>query len=195
MRSVFYVTALVYMLACLLAFATVPAVAQTTSNQEIPKIGPMMQHSGPVENPGEMGFSAQAKGGTDLTSQTKRSEDMKSAKVYSHTKPGEATVARVDKSGNCLHVYTDPSVSSKEIACLLKGETIHLTGLFTKDKRWAQLDNKGWVLHRNLKTHVKARRTAASNMSWGRPAAMGKGTSKNGLYNPKDHELNWGPIF
>ncbi|MGO9119587.1 MAG: hypothetical protein ACLQPD_18505 [Desulfomonilaceae bacterium] len=194
MRIVFYRTVLVYLFAGLLAFATAPAVAQTTLNQGIPKTGPV-SHKGPVENPREKGFSGEVKAGTDRTLQTKQAEGMKPANFYSRTKPGEATIARVDRSGNCLHVYTDPSVSSKEIACRLKGETIHLSGLFTKDRRWAQLDNKGWVLYRNLKTHVKVRRTAASNMSWGLPAAMGKGNSRIDRYSPWYNELNSGPIF
>lgn len=180
MKIALYLTGLVYLLAGLLAFATVSAVAQTTSIQGTPKTGPVIQHKGPVENPGEMGFSGEAKVGTDRTSQTKRSEGVKPANFYSQSKPGEATIARVDRSGNCLHVYTDPSVSSKDIACLAKKERIHLTGMFSKDRRWAQLDNQGWVLFRDLKTDVKVPRLSAMERSWGRSAGTGQGAPSTG---------------
>ncbi|MGO9119588.1 MAG: hypothetical protein ACLQPD_18510 [Desulfomonilaceae bacterium] len=175
MRSVFYGTVLVYLLAGLVAFATAPAVAQTTSNKSIQKTAPTIEHKGPVTNPGEIGFSGEAKVGASQQSQANGLEDKVPANVSAQPKPGEATVARVERSGNCLHVYTDPSISSHEIACLLKGERIHLTGMFSKDRRWAQLDNHGWVLFRDLKTDVKAPRAAMAR-SWGRSAGTGQGT-------------------
>jgi hypothetical protein len=50
MRIVFYRTVLVYLLVGLVASAAVPAVAQTTSNQGIPKTGTTIQHKVEVKN-------------------------------------------------------------------------------------------------------------------------------------------------
>ncbi len=183
MRSVFYGTVLVYLLAGLVAFATAPAVAQTTSTQLMQKTAPTIEHKGPATNPGEMGFSGQAKAGVSQPSQAKGPESKTPANVSTQPKGGEATVARVDRSGNCLHVYSDPSPSSKEIACMAKGEKIHLTGMFSKDRRWAQLDNHGWALFRDLKTDVKAPRVSEMGRSWGRSAGTGQGAPGTGQHH------------
>jgi hypothetical protein len=62
MRSVFYGTVLVCLLAGLLAFAAAPAVAQA-SNQLIQKTATTIQDKGPSSNSGNMGFSGEAKAG------------------------------------------------------------------------------------------------------------------------------------
>ncbi len=192
MRRRFYETIVVSMLTGFFAFAMAHgAVAQTMSNQSIPNTGPAIEHKGPVENPIKTGSLGDAKSGV----QAKEAKSMVSRNLYSQAKPRLARIARVDRSGNCLHVYAHPSIYSKEIACMLKGETIHLTGLFTKNKRWAQLDNKGWVLSRNLKTHVKPSRKLASAKSWGMPAAAGSAKSGKDRYSKPYNELNSGPIF
>lgn len=192
MRNVFYVTVLV----CLLALATAPAVAQATSDQTMQKAGPTIEHKGPVAVPAETGFSGEAKAGASQgmdahrQMKTKMKSDtmgqagqptptqgpggMQPANVSAQAKGGDATVARVDRSEKCLRVYSDPSAASKQIACMLKGENVHLTGMFSKDRRWAQLDNNGWALFRDLRTNVKPPRMAATEKSWGRSAAAGK---------------------
>ena len=177
MRSVFYGTVLVCLLAGLLAFATAPAVAQT-SNQLMQKTAATIEHKGPVTNPGEIGFSDETKAGASQQSQANGLEDKVPANVSAQPKGGEATVARVDRSGNCLHVYTDPSISSHEIACLLKGERIHLTGMFSKDRRWAQLDNKGWVLFRNLRNRPEGPSGRSNGESVGSIRRNGSGNTK-----------------
>jgi hypothetical protein len=205
MRSVFYVTVMVCLLSGLLAFTTAPAVAQMMSDQIMQNSGPTIEHKGPVAGPTHMGFSGEAKAGA--SEQTNAPGQMKSmmkgqtmgrmnqpsepqgtegtppANVSAQAKGGEATVARVDRSGKCLHVYTEASASSKEIACMPKGEKVHLTGVFSKDRRWAQMDNHGWVFFRKLETDVKAPPTAAMERSWGRAAGAGKGMPSAGRHH------------
>jgi hypothetical protein len=105
------------------------------------------------------------------------------ANVSPAAKGGDATVARVDRSGNCLRVRSDPSASSKEIACVAKGEKVHLTGLFSKDGRWAQLDNQGWVFFNRLSTDVKPPQTASMGKSWERSAGTGTGKHSTGRHH------------
>ena len=145
MRSAFYVTVLVGLLSTLLAFSTASAVAQTTSNPLTHKTSMDTEHRGPTANPSES----------------------------AHPKGGVAIVARVDRYGKCLHVFRDPSIFSREIGCMSKGEKAHLTGVFSKNRRWAQLDNHGWVLFRDLKTDVKPPRRVAMKRPWCSPAAAG----------------------
>lgn len=197
MRSVFYVTVLVCLLSGLLAFATAPAVAQMTSDQMMQKSLPTIEHKGPVGAPGVTGFSGEAKSGAsqemsvrkqmksimksetqgqmNQPSQAQGSERVQPASVSAQAKGGEATVTRVDRTEKCPHVYTEASASSKEIACMPKSEKVHLTGVFSSDRRWAQLDNNGWVLFRDLRTSVRPPRMAAVEKSWGQSAAAGKG--------------------
>lgn len=205
MRSVFYVTVMVCLLSGLLAFGTAPAVAQTMSDQMMQKTGPTIEHKGPVASPGETGFSGEAKSGG--SQQMGASSQMKSmmksetqgrvthpaeaqstggnqpANVAAAVKGGEATVARVDRAGNCLRVRSDPSASSKEIACAAKGQQLRLTGVFSKNGRWAQLDNHGWVFFRQLKTDVRPPRTAAMGRSWEKAAGAGKGAPTSGRHH------------
>jgi hypothetical protein len=196
MRSVFYVTVLACLLSGLLVFAAAPAVAQMMSNQMMQKSGPTVEHQVPTAGPTEMGFSGEAKAGASQgmgvhsqmktmmksettgkasqPSETKGPVGAQPANVSAQAKGGEATVAREDRPGNCLHVRSDPSASSKEIACVPKGQKVHLTGVFTRNGRWAQLDNHGWVFFRQLKTNVRPPLTASTEMSWGQSAAAGK---------------------
>jgi hypothetical protein len=165
MRSAFYVTVLVGLLTTLLAFSTASALTQTTSNPLTHKTSMATEHKGPT---------------------AKASES-------SHAKGGVATVARVERYGKCLHVFRDPSVYSEEIGCMLKGEKTHLTGVFSKNRRWAQLDNHGWVLFRYLKTDVKPPRRAAMKRSWRHPAAAGSGTPMAAGHRSY-WGTSWGPM-
>ncbi len=168
MRSAFYMTILVGLLTTLLAFAPAPGIAKTTSNQLTHKAATTIAHKGPVANPSG---SARAKG-------------------------REATVARVSRYGECLHVFRDPTVYSAEIGCMLKGEKTHLTGLFSKNGRWAQLDNGGWVFFGDLRTKVKPPRTVAMKKSWARSAAAGQGKPKTAQRHSGDQYwgTSWGPM-
>ncbi len=195
MRTILYVTVLGCLLSGLLAFAVVPAAAQVNSDlMMMQKAGPMTQHQGPVATPGQKGLAGVSKAGTSQQvnspgsmksmmngqsagkpNQQPKAQGAQPANVSAQAKGGEATVARVDRSGKCLHVYSSPSVTSKEIACVPKGEKVHLTGVFSKNRRWAQLDNNGWVRFKQLKTSVRPPRMSANKGSWARSAAAGKG--------------------
>ncbi len=195
MRSIFYGTALMCLLSGLLAFATAPALANTSDQLTQNKATATIGHRGPSANSGEKGFSSESKAEPTHRTQAKGIRGKESTKVSHRAKGGEATVARVNRFGKCLHVFSKPSVYSKETACISKGAKAHLNGVFSKNRRWAQLDNRGWVLFGNLKTNVKPFRIASRERSWGRPAGMGKGKSKKDRYSPEFHELNSGPIF
>ncbi len=100
-------------------------------------------------------------------------------------KGGEGVVTGVDRPDNCLRVRRGPSTSDEEVACVAKGETVRLTGVFSRDGRWAQLDDGGWVFFNQIKTDVPAPRgiTSGSGSSptgagWRRPAASGSGSGR-----------------
>ena len=50
---------------------------------------------------------------------------------------------------------------------------MHLTGVFSKDGRWAQLDNNGWVFVGQIKTSVALPRRASRESEWETPAGAG----------------------
>jgi hypothetical protein len=165
MRSAFYMTVLVGLLSTLLTFSTASALAGTTSNPLTHKISIATEHKGPTAKASE---SAHAKGGV-------------------------ATVARVERYGKCLHVFRDPSAYSREIGCMSRGEKTHLTGVFSKNRRWAQLDNHGWVLFGDLKTDVKPPRRVAMKRSWCRPAAAGNRAPMT-AHHRSYWGTSWGPM-
>lgn len=84
---------------------------------------------------------------------------------------GEAIVARIDRPKNCLRVRSGPGASHDEIGCAAKGDKLILTGVFSKDRRWAQLDNNGWVHFSQLSTQVRPPMFASSGESFDQPAA------------------------
>jgi hypothetical protein len=88
-------------------------------------------------------------------------------------KGGEATVARVDRPRNCLRIRSNSAVSSKILGCAPSGKKLRLNGVFSKDGRWAQLDNNGGVFFSQLRTSVRPPQGVASAGSWKRPAAAG----------------------
>lgn len=103
-------------------------------------------------------------------------------------KGGDAIVARVDRPDNCLRLRSGPSFSREVIGCAAQGQALHLTGVFSSDGRWAQLDNNGWVFFGQLKSDLKPpRRVATSHRKssseddwwsdWGRPAGAGSGSA------------------
>jgi hypothetical protein len=99
----------------------------------------------------------------------------------SQIKGGEGVVKNVDnRSGNCLSIRSGPSDSEKEVACIPKGEKVQLSGVFSGDRRWAQLDDGGWVPFKQIKTDVQApkamksgRGTSSSRDTWRGPAGTG----------------------
>jgi hypothetical protein len=199
MRGTIYIVTLAVLIAGALAFSTAPAIAQMTSDQKMQQSGPTIEHKGPVAGDSGSQFSGEPKAGasqqggpvhqmksmmnremkgqTPQPSQAQAPTGSKQANVSAESNGGEATVARLDRSRNCLSVHRDPSASSQEIACEAKGEKLHLTGVFSKDRRWAQLDNNGWVSFRSLRTDVKPPRTAAMGRSWEQSAGAGQAMS------------------
>jgi len=94
--------------------------------------------------------------------------EMKAGETAPDKKGGEAVVSGVDRPENCLRVRSEASTSGEIIACAKEGDKLHLTGVFSDDGRWAQLDKGGWVFVRQIKSDLKAPRTAAGD--WERPA-------------------------
>jgi hypothetical protein len=95
---------------------------------------------------------------------------------------GQGIVAGTDRPDNCLRIRRGPSMSYDVIGCANEGTTLNLTGVFSNDGRWAQLDNNGWVFVRQIKTDVKPPRSVAKRSgSWEQAAGAGSsGTSEYG---------------
>jgi len=74
---------------------------------------------------------------------------------------GEGVVVRVDQPENCLRIRSGPSTAYSLIGCAKMGEKLRLTGVFSGDGRWAQLDNNGWVYVSQIATDLKPPRTLA----------------------------------
>jgi len=96
------------------------------------------------------------------------------------SKGGEAVVLRVDQPDNCLRVRSEPSTSANQIACIAAGDRVRLTGVFSPDGRWAQLDNNGWVFFSQLQTDVSP--PESMDRSWKQPAGAGDGGKGKGAH-------------
>lgn len=128
---------------------------------------------------GKAEFSGEAKTGVSEESQTgmtrreaatnaPRSRDVKTPptegasaehKASDKGAVGHAVVTGIDRPENCLRIRRGPSTSYDVIGCAADGETLNLTGVFSSDGRWAQLDNNGWVFAGQIKTDVKPPRS------------------------------------
>jgi len=67
----------------------------------------------------------------------------------------EAVVIGVDTPENCLKIRRGPSTSYEQIGCAKLGDKLRLTGVFSSDNRWAQLDDNGWVFTCQIKTDFR----------------------------------------
>lgn len=74
----------------------------------------------------------------------------------------EALVIGVDRPENCLRIRSGPAGSTQVTGCVAKGDKLVLTGVFSNDKRWAQLDNGGWVFISQIKSDILPRQAATS---------------------------------
>lgn len=74
---------------------------------------------------------------------------------YIEPQSGPATVARVDQPENCLKVRDGPGSQFEVVGCLAKGDTLTLTGYWTKDN-WAQVSApiEGWVYAGQITTNL-----------------------------------------
>jgi hypothetical protein len=68
---------------------------------------------------------------------------------------GEAIVVGVDRPDNCLRIRKGPSSQYEQIGCANIGDRLRLTGVFSNDNRWAQLEDNGWVFACQIKTDLK----------------------------------------
>jgi len=143
---------------------------------------------------GHMGVSEQGKTGTMEREKTGVMERGAAERgVPTASKGGDAVVLRVDKPKNCLTVRSEPSASSNEMACLSSGEKVRLTGVFSRDGRWAQLDNNGWVFFSQLQTDVRPPQSTSG--SWKEPAAAGGGTGKAGHRSGNGRSCYYGGYY
>jgi hypothetical protein len=96
---------------------------------------------------------------------------------------GEGTVIDVDQPDNCLRIREGPTTASRQIGCARMGERLPLSGNFSRDNRWAQLTDTGWVFVCQIRTNLRppggpvaCRRgglpygTVYEGMDWGGPA-------------------------
>ncbi len=167
MRTLVYAMLSVGLLSGVLAVTAKAAVALTVSDYVMPTPTAKLEAPMPTANPAAAGFSGQAKAGGQQPHKRGPRRLAQQANTSAQPGGGEATVARVDRLGKCLHVFSEPSAYSKEIACIPKGAKLHITELFSKDRRWVQLDSGGWVSVRKLKTEVKVPPIAATAGWWG----------------------------
>jgi hypothetical protein len=115
---------------------------------------------------------------------------------------GEATVASVDHPGNCLKIRSGPGISHKVIGCAKEGAKLHLNGAFSKDGRWAQLTNNGWVFFSQVRSDIRPPHAAASSRSFARPATAGRYHFRRGYYRrfhrygfPYSYSYYYGPSY
>ncbi len=80
------------------------------------------------------------------------------AAVAGQNQGTEALVARVDRPDNCLRLRSAPSRSGNVIGCAKMGDKLFLTGVFSGDGRWAQLNNNSWVYYDQIKTSLKPKK-------------------------------------
>ncbi len=183
MKTLFYAMLLVGLFSGVLALTAEAAVALTVSDYVTQTIGPTakLEVPMPIVNLAATGFSSQAKAGGQQPHKI-GPRRLAQANTSAESVGGEAIVARVDRFGKCLHVFSEPSAYSKEIACIPKGERLRITELFSKDRHWVQLDKGGWVSFRRLKTDVKVPPIAATAGWWGL-----SGTSKGASTARRHH--------
>lgn len=79
---------------------------------------------------------------------------------------GEGVVISVDRPENCLRIRRGPSSAYDIIGCAGFGEKLRLTGVFSSDNRWAQLDNNGWVILSQIRTNLRPPQAAAAAPSY-----------------------------
>jgi len=117
----------------------------------------------------------------------------------------EALVARVDRPDNCLRVRSAPSSSGNVISCAKMGDKLFLTGVFSDDGRWAQLNNNGWVYYSQIQTSLKpkkhmrsARRSMPSDEYfdvWEVPAGSYYGEPDTYYEGPYSYDYGYSPGY
>ena len=100
---------------------------------------------------------------------------------------GEGVVVRVDQPENCLRIRSGPSMAYSLIGCAKLGEKLRLTGLFSGDGRWAQVDNNGWVYVSQIATDLKPPQTVA------KPAKSSVSESK--AVESWNYRATTGPVY
>ncbi len=175
MRTTACVVVLGLLLAVVTAFATAPAIADMQSGPVKEQPGMTGQEKGKMTGEMKGMMTGQTRGETPMKSKTKMSREKG---VVGKATGGQAFVARVDRPENCLRVRSGPGRSYETVGCAAKGDTLLLTGVFSKDGRWAQLDNSYWVFFDQLRTDVRPPQVMASEGSFDQPATAGKKSRK-----------------
>jgi hypothetical protein len=67
----------------------------------------------------------------------------------------EAFVIGADPPENCLRIRRGPSPSYQVLGCAKLGDRLRLTGVFSGDNKWAQLEDNGWVYACQIRTDFK----------------------------------------
>ena len=115
----------------------------------------------------------------------------------------QAIVTGVDQPDGCLRIRQESSSSSEIIGCAKMDEKLQLSGNYSRDGRWAELADKGWVFAAQIdapnkpKVQSQARRsyerydteedsyTMESDSSlWREPAGFSYGTDTGVVYGP-----------
>ncbi len=102
-----------------------------------------------------------------------------------------ATVQSIDQPEGCLRLRKGPSSSTEQVGCAQKGERLQLTGQWSRDGRWLELADGGWVFAGQVQSDLKPPRTASSNQSRSR-ARVYYQDDDDDMMTFYDGGTNWG---
>jgi hypothetical protein len=137
----------------------------------------------------------------DSPAQATRPQQDRSSNINQQTDQRvQAIVTGVDQPDGCLRIRQESSSSSEIIGCANMDEKLQLSGNYSRDGRWAELADKGWVFAAQIdapnkpKVQRQARRsyetydtedsyTVESDSSlWREPAGFSYGTDTGVVY-------------
>ena len=80
----------------------------------------------------------------------------------------QATVTGVDQPDGCLRIRQDSSSSSEIIGCAKMDEKLLLSGNYSRDGRWAELADNGWVFAAQIEAPNKPKVQSQARRSYER---------------------------
>jgi uncharacterized protein YraI len=175
MRATAYLIGITSFLSVLIVFATMPAMAAapegagTSMGSPPPMNGQSNQTMtgprAPMMGQKKAEVSGGAMGQNPGGDQAMAGSQQVAAKTGSPAGPkgGEGVVVSVDQPENCLRIRGGPGSNFPMIGCATRGQKLQLTGVFSSDGRWAQLQNKGWVYLSQIQTDLVPPRSVASS--------------------------------
>jgi hypothetical protein len=168
MRATAYLIVMTSFLSVLIVFATVPAMAAApvgggaSMGTPPPMNGQANQTMTGPQTPTMGQKKAEVSGGAQPPTGAPQAA-APPAGPASVQKGGEGVVVSVDQPQNCLRIRGGPGSNFPMVGCATRGQKLQLTGVFSSDGRWAQLQNKGWVFLSQIQTDLQPPRSMASS--------------------------------